>query len=67
LPEGFTRRSVSRYLRADEDDYIAILKGLGNECPGAIKIISPDDAPVGHGYEILSDAKVRELAVKGNI
>ncbi len=65
LPEGFTRRSVAQMLRADPDDYLSVLAGLGRECIGAIRISeegTPDEAP---SYEALSLDQVRALAREG--
>lgn len=39
LPEGFTRKTVAKRLRADDKDYIAILRDLGRECLGAIQVL----------------------------
>ena len=68
LPEGFTRRSVAKWMHAGEDDYLAILAGLGKECLGAVKIreehASPD-ADSEPRYEKLSMERVRELAQEG--
>lgn len=64
LPEGFTRRAVAEWMRADEDDYLAILHGLGRECLGALLISRPGD-PLQAGYERISHAQVRALAEEG--
>ena len=45
LPEGFTRRSVAQWVRADEDDYLSILDSLGRECLGAIQIVEESAVP----------------------
>lgn len=42
LPEGFTRRMVAQWMHAAEDDYLAILHGLGRECLGALCITLDD-------------------------
>ena len=65
LPEGFTRRTVSQWVRADEGDYPAILAHLGNECLGAIRIVedgSPEPSP---SYEPLGLDRIRALAQEG--
>ena len=64
LPEGFTRRAVAEWMRADEDDYLAILYGLGQECLGAVRI-SREEAEPQAGYEALSLDEVRALAAEG--
>ena len=64
LPEGFTRRAVAEWMRADEDDYLAILYGLGQECLGAVRISRDEEAPQA-GYEELSLAQVKALAAEG--
>ena len=43
LPEGFSRKAVADWMKADENDYIAILAQLGRECLGAIKIVEGND------------------------
>ena len=66
LPEGFTRRSVARYIHADEGDYITILASLGKECLGAIRIETMEEDPWKEGvYEKLSVARVKALAREG--
>ena len=64
LPEGFTRRAVAEWMRADEDDYLAILYGLGQECLGAVRI-SRDEVGPQAAYEALSLEEVRALAAEG--
>ena len=64
LPEGFTRRAVAEWMRADEDDYLALLYGLGRECLGAVRI-SRDEPEPEAGYEPLSLEEVRALAAEG--
>ncbi|MCR5623958.1 MAG: HipA domain-containing protein [Lachnospiraceae bacterium] len=44
LPEGFSRRAVAGWVRADERDYITILKELGRECLGAVRISEVRDS-----------------------
>ena len=64
LPEGFTRKTVADWLRVDENDYLALLKELGRECIGAIKIrTGEDDEPAE--YRKLSKAQLEELAKEG--
>ena len=65
LPEGFMRRSVAEWLRTDENDYITILAGLGNECLGAIKINDDRMPKVEQSYIKLTDEDVRNLAREG--
>ena len=38
LPEGFTRHTVAGWLNVDESNYLLLLKYLGCECLGAIKV-----------------------------
>ena len=64
LPEGFSRRAVANWMKADENDYISILAELGKECLGAIKIIEGKDEEPS-GYELLSDERVKDLAAEG--
>lgn len=64
LPEGFTRRMVAQWMHAAEDDYLAILHGLGRECLGAL-CITLDDETTDASYERISKKQVRELAAEG--
>lgn len=66
LPEGFTRRAVAEWMRADADDYIALLYGLGRECLGAVRISREGPEPQA-GYEPLSLEEVRSLAAEGAV
>ena len=66
LPEGFSRKSVARWLHADEADYLTILAGLGKECLGAIRIEDPADHFTDHpAYEELTIDQVKQLAAEG--
>ena len=64
LPEGFSRKAVANWMKADENDYISILAALGKECLGAIKIVEGQDDEVS-GYELLSAQRVKALAAEG--
>lgn len=65
LPEGFSRRAVANWAKADENDYLSILKSLGQECLGAIQVSEEGvDIPVGR-YELLSPERVKALASEG--
>ena len=64
LPEGFSRKAVADWIKTDEYDYLAILKALGKECLGAIKIGETDDNDKKH-YEKLSLEEVKALAAEG--
>ena len=64
LPEGFSRRAVSDWIRVDENDYLTILAVLGSECLGAIRI-TEGDVRGESGYEELSLEQVKELANEG--
>ncbi|MBR6897544.1 MAG: HipA domain-containing protein [Lachnospiraceae bacterium] len=64
LPEGFTRRAVAGWMRTDEDDYLALLYGLGRECLGALRICRDEQEDVP-SYERLSMEQVRALAAEG--
>ena len=65
LPEGFSRKAVANWVRADENDYISILSVLGRECIGAIKIVEKENNEDEDGYEPLSLFQVKELAAEG--
>ena len=64
LPEGFSRKAVANWMKADENDYISILAELGKECLGAIKIVEGQDDEMS-GYELLSAQRVKALAAEG--
>ncbi len=65
LPEGFTRRCVAEWMHADENDYLSILSGLGNECLGAIKILEDGKSKITPEYRKLSWQEVKNLASEG--
>ncbi|MBQ9694835.1 MAG: HipA domain-containing protein, partial [Oscillospiraceae bacterium] len=66
LPEGFSRKSVARWMRADEADYLTILAGLGKECLGAIRIEDAVDHITDQPfYEELNIDQVKQLAAEG--
>lgn len=65
LPEGFTRRCVAEWMHVDENDYLSLLSGLGNECLGAIKIIGNGSDEIESKYRRLSDLEVKKLAQEG--
>jgi len=65
LPEGFTRRCVAEWMHTDENDYLSILAGLGNECLGAIKILDEKAEKIVPEYRKLSDSEVKSLAREG--
>ena len=60
LPEGFSRRAVADWIKAEGNDYLSILAVLGRECIGAIKIAEKGDGEEEDGYEFLSMDKVKE-------
>ena len=64
LPEGFTRRSVASWMHVDEDDYVSMLFGLGQECLGAIRI-SDGKEPPKDSYDRLGMEQVKALANEG--
>ena len=53
LPEGFSRKAVSQWIKTDENDYLTILAKLGRESIGALTIVE-DDLEIESGYERLS-------------
>ena len=65
LPEGFTRQCVAENIHASSDDYISILKDLGNECLGAIQIIDEEKKSSKIGYTPLIMEEIKELAKEG--
>lgn len=67
LPEGYSRRSVAKWLRSDEDDYISLLAGLGIECLGAIKIVEEGRQSESADYVALPNSEVRRIAAEGAV
>ena len=67
LPEGFTRRSVAGWIHSDENDYLSILRALGRECIGAVRISDEGEArmPSEAAYERLSTEELSALAAEG--
>ncbi len=65
LPEGFTRQCVADSIHTSSDDYISILRELGSECLGAIRIIDEDNPAVKTGYTPLTVKEIKELAKEG--
>ena len=65
LPEGFTRESVAKAIKADSNDYITILSELGGECLGAIKIFNSLNRKVRPNYKPLSVSAIKALAKEG--
>ena len=65
LPEGFTRRQIAESIHADTEDYISILRELGNECLGAIRVSDFDSKENFAGYKKLSKEEVAALAQEG--
>lgn len=66
LPEGFTRKSVARWMQLDEKDYLSLLYGLGRECLGAIQISDGSEWEEA-SYEKLSLEQVKHLANEGTV
>lgn len=65
LPEGFTRRTVAKWMHVNEEDYLSILIGLGNECLGAVRVMEEDGRELPFGYELLEHGQIEELAREG--
>ncbi len=66
LPEGFTRKCVAKWIRADEADYITILSELGRECLGAIKIVNTAGTDIKSNYRLLGMDDISALAREGS-
>lgn len=65
LPEGFTRRCVAQSIHAESDDYISILRKLGDECLGAIRVSDYNSPEIPAGYKRLSKKEISALANEG--
>jgi len=66
LPEGFTRKSIAQSMHSDPDDYISILKELGQECLGAIQIFDESNKIEKSCYKELTKKEVKALAKEGS-
>lgn len=67
LPEGFTKRSVARWMHADEQDYLTMLSGLGQECLGAIQVMEENTKPPKARYTKMTEQQLQEFAAEGAI
>ena len=67
LPEGFTKRSVARWMHADEHAYLTMLSGLGQECLGAIQVMEGNTKPPKASYTRMTEQQLQELAAEGAI
>ena len=65
LPEGFLRKAVANWMKADEKDYLTILEKLGQECLGAVYIKVKDIDADEKSYIALSREEVYALASEG--
>ena len=65
LPEGFTRKCVAEWMQTDENDYLSILLGLGQECLGAIKVLDKNHRETESAYKKLTHEEVQKLAKEG--
>ena len=65
LPEGFTRRTVAQMMHKDENDYLALLTELGQECIGAIQILGDGQETIRSDYEQLEPEQIKKLAEEG--
>lgn len=65
LPEGFSRKAVANWMKADEKDYLTILEKLGHECLGAVYIKGKDIDADEKSYIALSREEVYALASEG--
>ena len=67
LPEGFTKRSVAKWMQADESDYLTILSGLGQECLGAIQVMEESAKPPEARYVRMTERQMQEFAAEGAV
>lgn len=65
LPEGFSRRAVAGWMRADESDYLTIVEGLGQECLGSIMISIDNEDLQSANYKKLTNDEIKALAAEG--
>ena len=64
LPEGFIRHSLADRMHIDENDYVSILRNLGRECIGAVRIAVEDDAS-SEEYIPIDQSEIEQLAAEG--
>jgi serine/threonine-protein kinase HipA len=67
LPEGFTKKSVAKWMQADESDYLTILSGLGQECLGAIQVMEEGIKPPKARYARMTRKQMQEFAAEGAV
>lgn len=67
LPEGFTKRSVAKWMHADDQDYLTMLSGLGQECLGAIQVMEGNSKPPKARYTRMTEQQLQEFAAEGAI
>ena len=67
LPEGFTKRSVAKWMQADENDYLTILSGLGQECLGAIQVMAEGVKSPEARYVRMTEQQMQEFAAEGAV
>ena len=65
LPEGFTKRSVAKWMHADEGDYLTIISGLGQECLGAIQVTEEGAKQPEARYVRMTEKQMQEFAAEG--
>jgi serine/threonine-protein kinase HipA len=54
-------------MHAEENDYLTILAGLGQECLGAIKVIDENVSEIQSEYRKLTKDEVLKLAKEGAV
>jgi len=66
LPEGGVRTAVCRRLGISEDNDFALLRAIGRECAGALRIVEDDGQPATpHAYRRLRDADLERWSISG--
>ncbi len=69
LPEGRSRLAVCRQLRIDPDDDAALLFAIGEDCAGALSIVSgeelPDEGQKGLPAELSAEEVTRIIDSRG--
>ena len=65
LPEGYTRMCIAEQLSVDGQNYLSVLKYLGRECLGALKITEEGVEEEAPGYTLLTHEELKAFAREG--
>lgn len=67
LPEGLAREAITRQLRLAYADDFGLLRAIGGDCAGAVRIFPGDEEPTSEGnYEELTESELTDLVANLN-